>query len=260
MLYHMPQISIIIPCYNEVKRLQGEAFKEMARDYPETRLWFVNDGSTDNTREALEHLTQSIEPEPRLIHIPKNVGKAEAVRLGILASLEMGCYSRCGFWDADLATPVYELPRMSKAMDENPKLVMVSGCRVQRLGAVIARTPLRHYQGRIYATAASLVLGLPVYDTQCGAKLFRSDVAAELFKEPFISRWSFDVELYARLGQSRSMEQVLEFPLLEWNDCPGSKLSFAAAIKSAFDLARIYMKYRLMKSLARQRRLGVRTI
>lgn len=244
MLCNMPQTSIIIPCYNEAKRLQVEALQKVALQCPTTRLWFVNDGSTDNTQDALEHLAQSIEPEPALLNISRNVGKAEAVRQGILASLKEGCYSRCGFWDADLSTPFYELPRMSGVMDHNPKVAMVSGCRVQRLGAAIARNPWRHYQGRIFASAASIVLGIPVYDTQCGAKLFRAEVAAELFNEPFISRWSFDVEIFARLGRSRSMNAVVELPLMEWIDYPGSKLSFAAALKSAFDLAKIYMKYR----------------
>ncbi|KJR97433.1 MAG: hypothetical protein VR65_23945 [Desulfobulbaceae bacterium BRH_c16a] len=240
----MLRTSIIIPCYNEARRFQTEALQELAGKCPGVRLWFVNDGSTDNTRKTLEHLVRSITPEPELIHLPENVGKAEAVRLGILASLREGCYSRCGFWDADLATPFNELMRMSKAMDKNPRFVMVSGCRVQRLGSVIVRNPWRHYCGRFFATAASIVLGIPVYDTQCGAKIFRSDVAAELFREPFLSRWSFDVELFARLGRSRSIKEVLELPLLEWIDYPGSKLSFTAALKSTFDLARIYRKYR----------------
>lgn len=244
MLYHMPQTSIIIPCYNEAQRLQVDAFHEIARKCPEIRLWFVNDGSTDTTQEALEKLVQSITPEPGLIHIFDNVGKAEAVRQGILTSLKENRYTRCGFWDADLATPFNELLRLSESMDRNPKLVMVSGCRVQRLGVHISRKPWRHYQGRIFATIASMVLGISVYDTQCGAKLFRSDVAEEIFRDPFISRWSFDVELFARLGQFRSTEMVLELPLLEWIDCPGSKLNLAGSFKSVFDLIKIYKKYR----------------
>lgn len=244
MLCNMQQTSVVIPCYNEADRIRAEAFQEMVRQCPGSRLWFVNDGSTDTTQEILERLTQSIVPEPALLSLSKNAGKAEAVRQGILASLKEGGYSRCGFWDADFATPLREYARMSDAMDLNPGLAMVTGCRVQRLGAVIARNPWRHYQGRIFASVASIVLGIPVYDTQCGAKLFRADVAAELFNEPFISRWSFDVELFARLGRSRSMEEVLELPLLEWTDFPGSKLSFAAAIRSVFDLVKIYMRYR----------------
>lgn len=243
MLYHMPQTSIIIPCYNEAQRLNVGAFQEMALKCPELRLWFVNDGSTDTTQEILEHLVQSTTPKPGLLRICDNVGKAEAVRQGILTSLKENRFSRCGFWDADLATPFDELLRMSKCMDEKPELVLVSGCRVRRLGVHILRNPWRHYQGRIFATVASIVLGMPVYDTQCGAKLFRSDVAEEIFRDPFISRWSFDVELFARIGQSRSIETVLELPLLEWIDYPGSKLSFVAALKSAVDLVRIYRKY-----------------
>lgn len=241
----MHQTSIIIPCYNEAARLRAESFQEITHICNHTRLWFVNDGSTDNTHEVLDRLAEAITPKPGLIEIPKNVGKAEAVRQGVLTSLkEDGCL-RCGFWDADLATPLSELSRMSRAMNENPKLVMVSGCRVQRLGAAIVRKSRRHYQGRIFATTASIVLGVPVYDTQCGAKIFRSDVAGEIFDEPFISRWSFDVELFARLGPRRNTQAVLELPLLEWIDQPGSKLNFSAAFKAIFDLARIFKRYRL---------------
>lgn len=244
MLCDMPQTSIIIPCYNEANRLKAEAFQKMTHQASGIRLWFVDDGSTDATLDALERLVQSIVPKPALISLPANAGKAEAVRQGILASLSEGGYSRCGFWDADLSTPYYELSRMSDVMDQNPGIVMVSGCRLQRLGAAIARNPWRHYLGRIFASVASIVLGIPVYDTQCGAKLFRSDIAAELFSEPFISRWSFDVELFARLGRSRSMEAVLELPLMEWTDFPGSKLSFIASLKAVLDLWKIYLRYR----------------
>lgn len=240
----MLQTSIIVPCYNEADRLQSDVYRKMAQKTPDVRFWFVNDGSTDDTLETLEQLVRSITPAPGLIHISNNVGKAEAVRQGILASLKEDCFPRCGFWDADLSTPLNEITRMSIAMDENAKFIMVSGCRVQRLGAFIARKPWRHYSGRVFATVASIVLGIPVYDTQCGAKLFRSDVAAEIFNMPFISRWAFDVELFARLGKNRNMEAVLELPLLEWIDYPDSKLSFVAALKSTFDLVRIYSSYR----------------
>lgn len=240
----MLQTSIIVPCYNEADRLQVELYSKMARNLTGVRFWFVNDGSTDNTRQVLEQLARNITPKPGLIHISNNVGKAEAVRQGILASLKEDCFSRCGFWDADLSTPLNEITRMSMAMDENAKFVMVSGCRVQRLGAFISRSPWRHYSGRIFATITSIVLGVPVYDTQCGAKLFRADVAAELFNAPFISRWAFDVELFARLGTNRNLQEVLELPLLEWRDYPGSKLSFVSALKATFDLVRIYNKYK----------------
>src|SRR4030095_5828098 len=97
----------------------------------------------------------------------------------------------------------------------------------------------------------SSMLGLPVYDTQCGAKLFRvSPSTHTLFETPFMSRWIFDVEILARLIQCRRENQlppiekvVYEFPLLEWKDIPGSKLTYGDFFRAAFELARIYNRY-----------------
>jgi hypothetical protein len=103
----------------------------------------------------------------------------------------------------------------------------------------------------VFATAVSVVLGLAVYDTQCGAKLFRvSPPTNALFQEPFHSRWIFDVEILARLVQARRGKQlpqadevIYEFPLLQWRDVPGSKLSYGDFIRAAWELARIYGRY-----------------
>ena len=78
-----------------------------------------------------------------------------------------------GYFDADLATPVAELERLLAVIGKDPQLEAVLASRVALLGHSIQRKPTRHYLGRLYATAASLALGVAVYDTQCGAKLFR---------------------------------------------------------------------------------------
>ena len=94
------------------------------------------------------------------------------------------------------ATPHDEIPRFIETLDAHPGIEALFGARVQLLGRTIERRASRHYLGRVSATAISLVLGLAIYDTQCGAKLFRASVACKaLFAEPFHSRWLFDVEI-----------------------------------------------------------------
>jgi dolichyl-phosphate beta-glucosyltransferase len=110
---------------------------------------------------------------------------------------------------------------------------------VALLGHSIDRRAARHYLGRMYATAASLALSVPVYDTQCGAKLFRAGpTLTAALSNPFPDPWSFDVELLARLLYPADdlpplrPDEIVEVPLLEWRDVGGSKLDPAAALRS----------------------------
>ena len=110
----------------------------------------------------------------------------------------------------------------------------------------ITRNPLRHYIGRVFATFASIILHLPVYDTQCGAKLFAtSGLLKDVLAEPFQSRWVFDVELIGRLLiGSKTFHPLtaidfVEVPLKEWTDIKGSKISFGDAIKVPIELIKI---------------------
>ena len=132
-----------------------------------------------------------------MLHLARNSGKGEAVRQGLLSALASDT-ELVGYWDADLSTPLDELPRFMKLLEERPTLHMVLGARVALLGRIIERYHIRHFTGRVFATAASIVLGLPVYDTQCGAKLFRaSSELSAVLSSPFSNPWSFDVELLA---------------------------------------------------------------
>ena len=110
---------------------------------------------------------------------------------------------------------------------------------------------LRHSGGRVFATLASLALGLPVYDTQCGAKLFRASREFEsLLAEPFLTTWEFDVELMARLVRARrgserpqAHQVIYEYPLERWHDVPGSKVRALDFFGSILGLARIRRTY-----------------
>ena len=110
------------------------------------------------------------------------------------------------------------------------------------------RKLLRHYIGRVFATFVAQMLGLAIYDTQCGAKLFRvNSQLQEIFEKPFLSRWIFDVEIIARSIQIRKREDcdpvssvICEHPLMSWFDVEGSKLKLRDFVMVSRDLVRIY--------------------
>jgi dolichyl-phosphate beta-glucosyltransferase len=246
----MASARIIIPCYNEENRLNVAGFKNFADLPHKITFLFVNDGSTDRTAQLLESLRSFDPVKFSVLDLQKNRGKAEAVRQGILAAADSQP-NYVGFWDADLATPLDTIARFLDLAESRPELQIVIGSRVKLLGRKIERRRSRHYIGRVFATVVSTILDLEVYDTQCGAKLFRaSPEMYSLFKQPFSSRWIFDVEILARLIQARrgnqipQPEQVIyEFPLLEWRDVPGSKLGYGDFILAGWELARIYDRY-----------------
>ncbi|MEX0700954.1 MAG: glycosyltransferase [Planctomycetales bacterium] len=207
----MPRTVIVVPCYNEAERLDFAQYLQAVACDPRTDFLFVNDGSRDDTLERLQSLAAERPGRIAWCDLPENCGKAEAVRRGVCAALR----SRpeyVGFWDADLATPLDEVPRFRAVLDRRPELQMVIGTRARLLGRRIVRKRSRSLLGRLFAQVASRAIGLPLFDTQCGAKLFRAnDETERLFAEPFLSRWIFDVELFARLVSGR---RALEPPSL----------------------------------------------
>jgi glycosyltransferase involved in cell wall biosynthesis len=245
----MRRTTLVIPCFNEAGRLDRAAFERFAKTRPDAGFVLVDDGSTDATAALLDALATALPGQAEVLRLERNAGKAEAVRRGVLAALEGD--PRCvGYWDADLATPLEALPAFEAVLDERAEVEVVFGSRVRMLGREIERRAVRHYLGRVFATAASLVLGLPVYDTQCGAKLFRAGTARALFAEPFVSGWVFDVEIAARLGAQRRrggtppVRAIYEQPLVAWRDVAGSKVEPQDALRAARDLWRIRRTYR----------------
>jgi glycosyltransferase involved in cell wall biosynthesis len=242
-------VALVVPCYNEAVRLPVDRLRAFLADDKSVGLVLVDDGSSDATRARLDAVAEGFEERVQVLALPSNQGKAEAVRQGVLLALEGGA-EQVGYWDADLATPLEELERLGAVLDEQPDVAMVLGARVNLLGRHIERSPLRHYLGRVFATAAAVTLGLPVYDTQCGAKLFRATPElAELFAEPFETRWLFDVEILARfLRQRRRAAQtahgaIVEYPLREWRDVGGSKLRVLDFLTGFLGLLRIRRRY-----------------
>jgi glycosyltransferase involved in cell wall biosynthesis len=246
----MAQTIIVIPCYDEAARLPVDRFFDYVHKTSEIDFLFVNDGSSDRTLDVLRGLEARAPDRLSVLDQQPNRGKAEAVRMGMNAAFERGA-RYAGYFDADLAAPLSELARLIRVLEQRSETEIVLGARVQLLGRRIERHKLRHYLGRVFATAASEVLHLPVYDTQCGAKLFRvSERTRPLFAEPFVASWVFDVEIIARLiadGRHRSLspaEQVIyELPLDEWIDIAGSKVRAHDFLRAIWELWLIRRRY-----------------
>jgi glycosyltransferase involved in cell wall biosynthesis len=246
-----PAIVIVVPCYNEARRLNVSAFGEFLARSADTAVLLVDDGSTDATPSVIERLRQLRPRQVMTLRLAANAGKAEAVRRGVQLALRRRP-AMVGYWDADLATPLEAIPRFAAVLGERPELMLVMGSRVALLGRRIRRHYARHLIGRAFATAASVVLQLAVYDTQCGAKLFRvTPEVIELFREPFRARWIFDVEILARMMAATCdfpsrppHELIYEYPLEQWQDVRGSRLKLRDFATATLDLAGIGWRYR----------------
>lgn len=255
--------TIVVPCYNEAARFLPEPFLDFLNEEGalarQVSFLFVNDGSTDATLQVLETLVEDAARAGHpgriaIVNKKLNGGKGEAIRDGMLAALQAssaGGTLRCeyiGFWDADLATPLSAIPQFLEVIESRTNLHMIFGSRIRLLGRTIHRNPARHYLGRIFATAASHTLSLPIYDTQCGAKIFKAtDDLAHMLAEPFLSRWIFDVEILARYiqrcGRDFCFHAIYEFPLQSWEDVAGSKVGPLDFFHAAYDILRIYRRY-----------------
>ena len=246
-VYRGHQSSVVVPCYNEAQRLNVDAFRDFAVAKPELAFVFVDDGSRDDTLVILNRLRDSNPDQFDVLALEQNSGKAEAVRHGMLRAADSGC-DLIGFMDADLASPLDEVPRLLDVFERHSHIQVAIGSRRCLLGHDIERRPLRSWLGRRFASVASSVLRIPIQDTQCGLKMFRNTPGmVALFREPFQSRWIFDVEIFARLvstqGVDATKHQVYEMPLESWREVPGSKLKSGDFFKAIGELIAIRQTY-----------------
>ncbi len=240
------QTLIIIPCYNEEARLEPQAFLDFSRNHQHVHFLFVNDGSHDTTADIINDLVRTSPETMTALHLEENKGKAEAVRQGFIRGFLMNP-ATIGFLDADLASPLGTIPELETTLAMERKDIAMAA-RVTLLGRTIERNPLRHYASRVFATAASMILGLRVYDTQCGAKLFRvTDRLKNIMAAPFTVKWIFDVEILARFvltektGEPKVCDICIEYPLRTWVDKKGSKIRLKDFLTSGLDLFKIFM-------------------
>lgn len=242
----MQKIAIIIPCYNEEERLPQEEFYLFAREHNNIHFIFVNDCSTDGTARVIDRLSSKLPKQCVALHLPMNLGKAGSVREGFIHAFPRD-YAAIGFWDADLATPLSSITTFAAVLLDS-HLLVVMGSRIRLLNRSIERRAGRHYLGRVFATLASIVLGLTVYDTQCGAKIFAHNrLLRQVFAKPFTVNWIFDVEIIARYllltknqGEIPFSARACEYPLEQWRDVPGSKIKGKDFVVAAFEMIKIW--------------------
>lgn len=241
------KIIFVIPCYNEANRLKSNEFIHFCEQYPLIHFLFVDDGSKDKTIDLLKELYEKNSLQIKYIQLSHNQGKAEAVRQGILHTATENDYDYIGYLDADLATPLVEIPRFIEIIRQNSDLHLIAGSRISRMGAEIERYLFRHYFGRVFATVVSSMLNLRFYDTQCGAKLLKNNIIQEVFKDSFISPWLFDVEIIFRIlkinGREKTKSLIYELPLRKWEEQGQSKIRLKDLLKIPIELWKIWRKY-----------------
>lgn len=232
------KVTIIIPFYNEEKRIVLESFHQIFKNTSQYDFILVDDGSTDNTNTILGEFKNKF-PNLTILKLDKNIGKAEAIRAAVLSISNTDFIA---YYDADLATPFSELDKLIQFSIQNPNYKMIMGARIKLIGNGVKRSLTRHYFGRIFASIVSqFVLKVAVYDTQCGAKVVDYQTANQIFAKPFISRWLFDVELLKRLQKNHNLKKVVkEIPLEKWEEIGSSKIKRTDFFKIPFELFQIY--------------------
>ncbi len=229
-----PELSIVIPAYNEEGRLEPTLRAYLAycrRRRLDVELIVVDDGSTDGTTALVDGLAGEF-AELRLIRLAQNQGKGYAVRSGIVNARGR----RILFADADGATPIEELERLEAALDAGADLAI--GSRAVAAADVQVRTRIHR---RVVGRAFHLLVGLTgvdgISDTQCGFKLFRGPVAHVLFSRMRTAGFSFDVEV---LMMARLCEFAITEVPVNWTHQPGSRVNLVTdSARMAWDLVRI---------------------
>jgi len=239
-------LCIIVPCYNEANRFPQDQFKRFILNHPTVQLILVDDGSSDATLSLLTDLSTSFPKQIATLALLKNKGKAEAVQEGMKLGLQQASCDRFAYLDADLSTSLEECSLLADKINDETGFVF--GSRILKTDNRIERKWYRFLIGRVIATVISKMLGISVYDTQCGCKILERKLVPIAFDEAFSSRWLFDVEIFYRLinslGGKKMVAQTKEVPLAQWLDTEDSRVKFSYVFQLWLDLAIIYRRYR----------------
>lgn len=212
-------LSIVIPAFNEAKRISKTIeriltyLKQQQYAY---ELIIVDDGSTDETQSVIQSFSQEVN-SIRLLHYSPNHGKGYAVKTGMLSA--KGKYVL--FSDADLSTPIEEVARFLQIMEQQDYQIVI-GSRGLSTSQILKHQPwFREAMGKVFNRFVQLLVFPGIKDTQCGFKLYRSEVVTPLFSKQTIDRFSFDVEI---LYLAQKMQFKIKEEPVRWMNSPATKV------------------------------------
>lgn len=214
--------SVVIPAFNEGARIQDTLQRTLAYlsvAAPGSELIVVNDGSTDETAAVARQALAGTAVETRLLENSPNRGKGAAVRRGLLAaSRPIGL-----FFDADLSTPLEEIPKLIEPI-QSGEVDVAFGSRALDRRLIGHRQPWRREQGgRLFNLIVRLATGLPFWDTQCGFKAFRLEPCRPILTKAHLDGFAFDVELlYLAHHAGLRLREIA----VRWDHQEGSKVRF----------------------------------
>ncbi len=231
-------LSIVIPCKDEEQRLPRtieQIHRYLDGKNVEYELILVDDGSVDGTRQVMDEAAQR-HPSVRVEALPHNRGKGRALATGV--GVARG--DEILLTDADLSTPIEELEKLQAALDKGAGIAI--GSRALRASKVEVSQPIyRVLMGKAFNLIVQAVLLPGIWDTQCGFKLFRADVAHRLFAGLVTDGFGYDPEVLYRARRQRV--RIAEVPVV-WRNSAPTKVS---PVRSSFDMLRHVIWIRLRK-------------
>lgn len=230
--------AIVVPCYNEEKRLSVQYLSALS-NISKAKIYFVNDGSTDKTLDFLMKLNFAYPTE--VINLPRNVGKANALFFGLMQAYRDG-FEIIAQVDADGAISDEDLLIGFDILEKDSQYSVSIGARVLFAGSQVKRTNLRKWIGRAVATLICLITKLEIYDPQSPCKIYRATFFSAIEFDKLKTKWFGEVELLLKHRHNAHEDVAIkEWPLMHWQEVKGGHLSISSTFEVVLDLFRLFL-------------------